>query len=70
MARGQNFKLKQLTKRASHTILDAHERGEFLRIMISAQNAYDHFQISRAKDRSERLAPAAGVGGGVAPVTE
>ena len=39
MARNTNasFKMKQSTKRGMMTILNAHERGEYKRIMIDAQ---------------------------------
>jgi hypothetical protein len=34
---GSSFKMKQSTKRAMMNIMDAHERGEFKRMMINAQ---------------------------------
>jgi hypothetical protein len=37
MKADRNFRMKQTTKRWAAGILDAHERGEYLRMMIHAQ---------------------------------
>ena len=52
--KGSSFKMKQTTKRIACMILDAHERGEFYRLMIAAQKAAEHHATSRAKDRTPR----------------
>ena len=54
--KGSGFKLKQQTKRFACMILDAHERGEYVRLMISAQKAADHFATSRSRERSKDTA--------------
>jgi hypothetical protein len=52
--KGSSFKMKQTTKRIACMILDAHERGEYLRLMISAQKAAEHHATSRVKERPAR----------------
>jgi hypothetical protein len=49
--RGVNFKLSGQTKVVATGILDPHERGEYLRLMIEAQKTAENFQNSRAKTR-------------------
>jgi len=56
MATGSGFKIRKATKRIACMIQNVHERGEFIRMMISAQKAADNFAISRARTR-EAVAP-------------
>jgi hypothetical protein len=48
----KNFRMKQTTKRVAANILDAHERGEFLRMMTQAQLIAS--RVPARRDRSER----------------
>ena len=50
--KGSSFKMKQTIKRMACSFLDAHERGEFLRIMMAAQKTAESQANSRSRDRS------------------
>lgn len=54
--KGSSFKMKQTTKRIACMILDAHERGEYLRLMMAAQKSAENHANSRSRDRTERTA--------------
>jgi hypothetical protein len=52
MKADKSFRMKQTTKRWAAGILDAHERGEYLRMMIQAQLI--SARVPTRRDRSER----------------
>lgn len=49
------FKLDRQTKRLSAKFLDSHERGQYIRMMIDAQLAYDEGKrnVGKFKDNSK-----------------
>lgn len=51
--KGSSFKIKQTVKRVACTFTDAHERGEYIRIMMDAQKSAEKFANSRRRDKPE-----------------